>query len=296
MTSKIDRVQSLKQLLGMEHCQWQTLKGAHGYIDREYFDGVSIHSNGRPDMGVWLEMSGKGCRAYESYGNGDWSLLFQTALEYDYHITRIDAAIDEHDGILPIKKIADDVLSGNYVSRFKWYDVEQSSQGITVYLGSPTSDIRVRIYDKAAETGRQAEGHWVRCEIQMRNDNATAFAREYLTGNDSVFLGVLKNYIRFVTPSSKDSNNRRWNMRSYWSKFLGGVEALRLWSNPGAEYNLHNLEHFVHNQAGNSIRTYIEVFGSDKLLALLAQRNIDNLPLRYQNLIKRVFSAETQGG
>ncbi|MCI8808133.1 MAG: replication initiation factor domain-containing protein, partial [Oscillospiraceae bacterium] len=32
--------------------------------------------------------------------------------------------------------------------------------GSTIYIGAPSSDFRVRIYDKALEQG--AEGHWVR--------------------------------------------------------------------------------------------------------------------------------------
>ena len=57
-------------LLGMKEIPWQLTKGARGYQDRLYFNAISIHFNGRDDMGVWCEMSGQGCRAFETLSGG----------------------------------------------------------------------------------------------------------------------------------------------------------------------------------------------------------------------------------
>lgn len=68
-TSKIDSVNSIAALLGLSDLSFETIKGFYGYRDRLYFDGISIHFNGRPGMGVCVEMSGHGCRNFEKYSD-----------------------------------------------------------------------------------------------------------------------------------------------------------------------------------------------------------------------------------
>ncbi len=65
-TSKEHSPDELIKALGLSHCPWQELTGMRGYRDRKYFGNISIHYNGREDMGVWCEMSGQGCRNFES--------------------------------------------------------------------------------------------------------------------------------------------------------------------------------------------------------------------------------------
>ena len=76
ITSKIHSPQNFIELLGMQDVSWELVKGARGYMDRLYWGSISIHYNGREDMGVWLEMSGQGCRSFETFGNGDYESLF----------------------------------------------------------------------------------------------------------------------------------------------------------------------------------------------------------------------------
>ena len=65
-TSKVHTPDQLIAALGLSHVPWTETKGARGYRDRKYFSCISIHYNGRADMGVWVEMSGQGCRTFES--------------------------------------------------------------------------------------------------------------------------------------------------------------------------------------------------------------------------------------
>ncbi len=108
ITSKIDSPQTLIELLGLnrEGVVWEQVKGMHGYMDWLTFGGVNIHYNGREDMGVWLEMSGQGCRTFESFGSGDYDGLFCYVLENpeELHITRLDVAFDDHTGILDMER------------------------------------------------------------------------------------------------------------------------------------------------------------------------------------------------
>lgn len=65
-TSKAHSPEELISALGLAHVPWAETKGAKGYRDRKYFSCISVHYNGRADMGVWVEMSGQGCRTFES--------------------------------------------------------------------------------------------------------------------------------------------------------------------------------------------------------------------------------------
>ena len=51
-TSKKHTPEELIEALGLSHCPWTDTKGARGYMDRKYFGCISIHYNGREDMGV----------------------------------------------------------------------------------------------------------------------------------------------------------------------------------------------------------------------------------------------------
>ena len=65
-TTKTHTPEEIIEALGLTHVPFQEIKGAHGYRDRKYFSSISIHYNGRDDMGVWCEMSGQGCRTFET--------------------------------------------------------------------------------------------------------------------------------------------------------------------------------------------------------------------------------------
>lgn len=284
-TSKIDDVMSVMDLLGFEPSAFQTIKGMHGYRDREYYDGLSIHYGGRDE--VWVEMSGQGCRVFESYGHGDWLRLFAVLMMDDaYHITRLDVAYDDHEGLLDISRIAADCEAGNFVSRWRWWSVVKSSDGIAVYHGSPKSDARLRIYDKAAEKGR--EEHWIRVELQLRDDRAGEFIRQSLDKPlGELFSGVLAQYIRYVVPNEADSNNRRWETADYWAAFLGDAQRISLYVAPGVEYNFSNLERYAVDQAGAAVAAYIRIVGVEEYVAVVEAKLGSSRNPKYSLLIDR---------
>lgn len=190
-------------LLGMDAVPWELVKGARGYQDRLYFGGISIHYNGREDMGVWLEMSGQGCRTFESVGTGEFDRLFDFVRKGHGNITRLDVAYDDHTGLLPLDDIVEDTLQGRFVSRSRFWDVNISSVGKSLYHGSPKSDIRIRIYDKAAERHCAEGEHWVRVELQLRDQRALRFIS--LDGDIGFnFAGVVCNYLRYVIPEETE--------------------------------------------------------------------------------------------
>ena len=272
-TSKFHTPDELIDALGLSHVNWTLTKGARGYQDRKYFGSISVHYNGRPDMGVWVEMSGQGCRTFESLSAVGWERLFSFIRENGLKLTRLDVAYDDHTGILPMREILNDTQDGMYVSRSNYWETVLSSKGSTVQIGSPQSEILIRIYDKAAERKCEPGTHWIRCEIQMRDDRAVQFTNIPLPIGEA-FAGVLLNYLRYVEPSddASDTNRWRWPMKSYWQDLVADTQRISIYEAPGMEYNLERCENYVFNQAGNAIDTMLKLYGTDKFLEKIENR------------------------
>lgn len=254
------------QLLGMEDASvaWQHIHGAKGYHDRDYFEGINInYGSDDPDKYLWVELSGQGCRAFESYGSGDYNALFDFILNTEgVKVTRLDIAFDDREGLLLLNEVAAGLRGFDYVSPFKTWEVSDDSDGgCTIYIGSRRSNFFFRIYDKAIERGYKDRscGPWVRVEAQLRLDRAES----WLIGGHTPFdlIGLLSGYIRFIDPDRTDTNKSRAQTAAWWDKFVAAAKKVKLLSKPGVEYNLDNLTKFAFGMAGPSVYTALECFG-----------------------------------
>ena len=282
-TSKVHTPDQLIAALGLAHVPWTETKGARGYRDRKYFSCISIHYNGRPDMGVWVEMSGQGCRTFESLSKVGWEGIFSFIRDSGLKITRLDVAYDDHIGILNIREIANDTQAGMYISKSDYWETVLSSKGTTVQIGSPQSKVLIRIYDKAAERGKP-EDHWIRVEMQLRDDRAVQFTKIPLPIGQA-FSGVLLNYLRYVEAGG-DSNKWRWPMREYWFNLVQDAEKISIYQTPGMEYNEERCKHYVINQAGNAIDACIQMYGLYEFEKMIQERKTAPNP-KYQQLIQQ---------
>lgn len=299
-TVKGSTVDQVKSLIGLvdQAVHWEVLGGCNGYPQSEFYAGVRIMYGASDEMGICCNMSGQGCRSFETFGMGDWIKLFDilVSLGDNINITRCDLAFDDHTGVLDLVRIQADTNDGNYTAKFRWWKCEYGSEGISMYYGSPQSKIRLRIYDKAAERGFEDQ-HWIRVELQLRDGNADSAVRYLYSGMaiSTVFTGVLRNYIQFREPNDLDSNKSRWPMADYWAKFLEGAAPLTLWVKPGVEYNLFNLQRFVIEQAGNAISCYVAIYGFAGLADRLSEfKPMHKLPAKYQLLLD--LAAREGGG
>ena len=288
-TSKHHSPDSIINLLGFDYVVFAPIKGARGYTDRLYFEGVNVFFGGRDE--IWVEMSGHGCRAFETHGSGNWhELLEELVSTKDYHLTRLDVAFDDRTGLIDLNKLFRETDDQNYVSKFKAWDIRKSNKGITIYHGSEQSDIRFRIYDKARERKREEEGHWVRFEMQLRDDKATMFINKMILQSvGEVFAGVVNNYLRYVTkpPNSNDSRKLRWPTADYWFNLVGAAARQSLFVAPGTEYNLSKLEDYVVNQAGAAAATYINIMGLDDFLDRTGDKLGKSVNPNYQDLLHK---------
>ena len=276
-SSKIDDVHSIMEFLGLTDCDWKENSGRYYYGSCLRFGNINIYFDGlSDDMGVCVEMSGQGCRDFETFGTGDWFSIFQYYMQNrpQVNISRLDVAYDDFDRLLDLDKIIFDTFAENYVSRNKHWNVQKGSRGATVEHGDRGGSMYIRIYDKKAERKRDDLDYWARCELQLRDKLPGNFVEALLTGKDSIeilYFQVLNNYLRYVAPVDTDSNKRRWPTAEHWEKFLQTAERRSIFIAPGVDYNMLGLHRYVFNQAGNAIKTYIDIQGVDRFLEQLSQ-------------------------
>lgn len=295
-TSHCDSPETIMTMLGLKDVSWQKMdKGRNGYRQRWFFENISILYDGAENMGVCVDMSGTGCRAFETYSKISWQELMEILYfsSGDYNVTRLDMAFDDHTGILDINELQDDTDSHLYVSRSRQWKVEYGSQGTTIYHGSPRSNMYIRIYDKAAE--RNLENvHWIRVEMQMRDEIAFGFISGLIKNPvGDQFRGVLHNYLRYVVDPGTDENMSRWPMADYWAELINGIQRISCWSAPGTEYDEFHLANFVINQAGNAIDCYLQIFSIDDLVRELGNRAVKMSP-KYERLLAK-YKLLTEG-
>ncbi len=292
-TSKVHDIDSIVEFLGLENVTFTKSRGFQGYADRLYFGGISIHYGHGVNQDIWVEMSGKGCRAFETFADVDFFFLFNKIVNEPehYHITRLDVAYDCFDELIPIKRFAKDIAMKRFVTRFSeescGFYVHAGLVGITVDMGSRSSDVRFRCYDKAYERGYRPGDDdwysWVRFEIMLRNERAFSFLEQLTPENlGQLFRGVVTNYIRIVQPSSSDTNKSRWKITKWWSNFIDDAEAIQLFTPCETEYNMSKCERYVYRNCGNAIYTLLSVLGLPKFLRELKS----NKPVMNQKYIK----------
>ena len=280
--------EKLIEHLGLSISSFTQTYGFYGYADRLYFGGISVHYNLKNDNeqnSVLLEMSGQGCRQFETSSNVGFMQIFCEVSNGDFNITRLDIAYDDIDhtgnGLLDIGKIARYTLHQRFVTKWGGGTVMDSFRvsgnnepmvhALTVQFGSRQSKILLRIYDKAQERGG-FDYHWIRAEIVFKRERAAAFIGEVLNGKPigEIYAGVLLNYLRFI--KLDHSRKERCTIVKWWEQFLNYAEKIRLFSPKTVDYNLERVKNYVLNQAGNCIDTYIACVGEHKFMSDLKSR------------------------
>lgn len=268
-TTKIHSLPDVIDMLGLQKVSFQQMRGRYCYQDRLNYDGINIMYNGREGMGICVEFSGQGCRDFETYGNGDYKGIFDLIIQNwnedpekrEMNITRLDVAYDDFVGLLDLDYLMFAAQKGEYVSRCKDIEVIYSNKGCSVCHGSRLqSSVYIRIYDKKMERGRSDLGHWVRCEMKLKDDSARGFIK---LPNDirKNYFDVLNNYLRYIVPSDNTTNKCLVPTAPQWLKFIESWETVSIFDKPGVNYNFSNLFGYVNNQLSGAIATYIDVLG-----------------------------------
>lgn len=291
--SKCDKKETLIKFLGLEDRTFIDTKGWYGYSRQLYYDGIHILYDGTPDMGICVEMSGQGCRNFEKYGTGDYHEIFNYIVSNnDVNITRLDVAYDDFTGLLDFETLISDIEEENYVSRFREFPVERvyskevKNRSFTIYCGSHSSEVMFRIYDKRAEQKAFNLQHWLRFEIQLRRDRANMFIKLLLEGAElqSLYAGVIRNYLRFIVRSNSDTNLSRARTAPYWDDFLGAVDSVSIFV-ADTDYTETNLERFIKVQCSSAIVSFIALFGFKNFVYLVLGRSTLKLNDKHFSLL-----------
>lgn len=146
-------------------------KGLYGYLFSYSAVGCRLlFTPDRPD--VHVQLSGRGCDVFDCF-----------SLPANAKITRLDIAFDSYDGAYTVEDVWGCLLQGKTAGTARTIDgylgFAGKNSGRTVYVGSPKSTCRLRVYDKAAEQGIAADKRidfkdWSRFELQLRADLAHA--------------------------------------------------------------------------------------------------------------------------
>lgn len=262
----------LTQLLHFPLSEAESIRSYYGMPSCYYYMGIKLHYSNEL---IVLDMSGKGCRACEQLNPGfDWYeflFLFNDGLtrpikdsdgKLSVHISRIDVACD----LLGDERITLPFLQGyvrkdKFICKSTYHTCVIGNKEMAIYFGSPRSDRRLRIYDKAMEQGE--DGPWVRFEFQLRNDNALSFylnLSHICRGDFSeCYYGMLHDYLRFTTQSNMhDHNTNRLTVCAWWKRFLQGVKKISQLYLPGNDYDISNISRVYARQCASTVRTLIE--------------------------------------
>ena len=279
---KDDPSEVIREYLGLDPALFQdTGYSLLGYNKVLRFSDICVCYEPRENkhfqnMGICVSMSGNGCRAFETMSKlgakdkqGTQSVAFPALFQLltadeTANVSRIDIACDDREGYLNMDEIIDRTRSNEINSRLLRRTINFSlngkdKAGATVYIGAPSSESRVRIYDKALEQG--VEGHWIRVELVMRSANANAFVED-MTNSENVgklAAQVINDKFSFI--ERDDSNISRCTVCDWWQNFVDELDKVRLVSRDVIQHGVERIRSWIENQVGPSLYVLMKTMG-----------------------------------
>jgi hypothetical protein len=207
---------SVNELIPTLSRHWGIAKPGNGYKFAQRTLEGAVVSTGREDMGVHLDLPGA-CLAIIAANDSSLANVVRWIVQQTANFSRADFAVDATDSGLDIWRLRAMFEDGRADTRIRMFKmIESNAGGLTLYLGSPTSDRRIRIYNKAAERARLGElpdsADWIRIEYQARNEPAN-MAVHMLAGSE-----VIPDMIRSIILSAVD-----FPAHSTWTKIMRGA-------------------------------------------------------------------------
>jgi len=261
-------------------------KGGLGYKDQLINNNVRIFYNGNPGTGICTSISGKGCRFMECQGQDLWSLVFRLARSARINITRLDLALDTD--IKLIDKIRQNIDSKKYISKSRSISYIcksgiDSTRTETIYLGSRSSDLMIRIYDKAVEQGLE-EIDWERWEIVLKKEKIKEAIPLLKKDISQTFKNILYTYFRPIKAIA--SNKSRSKVETWYMKFLGKVEKVSLYREP-TQKTIEDKWAWVEKQVAPTLALLSLAFENTDFLAGIAEGNVNRIKQKDLNLIEK---------
>jgi Replication initiation factor len=140
--------------------------------------------------------------------------------------------------------------------------------GSTVYIGSAKSEGMLRVYDKAAESGRVGAG--IRWELQLRGEHAARFVAGAVAAGDDLgdyILGCTRGLVDFRDRSGQERGDRA-PLLDWWAGIVADAGRVGL-SGPTKVDSLAKRGAWLSRQAAPSLALLTFAYGGDWLRALL---------------------------
>lgn len=198
--------------------------------------GIHLYTDAPNDESIHLKISGKGCRELEAAGIvEDLPEFLAKLLQAGGRFSRLDAAIDDRDGVLNMNKVNFCCDNGLVVCRYEMIvpsggrdKISGAVTGSMVSFGRRGGESSIRIYDKGMKEG--ISEHWIRVELQTRDARAQSLAKAIAEGGQ-VVPGILLDCLAFKEKGQTD-RRERWPNAVWWTQFLGTEKRFQLETAP----------------------------------------------------------------
>lgn len=287
-------VESVISLLGYMDADFQLLpKGLNGYRSqlRHSVYPISIQYDGREGMGVHVDISGSAIQDMLNHYYKKQSFLtpfgmvayntfsFDSSVMSDLlksirsvgHVTRLDLAVDDIGAkYFTLPDLSSVLVSNGFVSKFRnWRELINRQNGNecighTIYLGSRTSSIMLRVYDKQLEQNDKLlkSGEmpimypWVRWELEIKDERAQQAAELLMNGQslNELTIGVLSNYLRLI--QNDNARKDRCSILPKWNLFIDGIMRLALYC-PSQPKTLDDTKNWLMKQTASSLASVV---------------------------------------
>lgn len=202
---------------------------------------------------------------------GKWLNIAGDGRELD--CSRIDIALDDHEKIIKLRKIAEAREAGNFFN-CSYSEIITSCrrgelEGVSIYFGSRSSDKRLRIYDKTIESKGKTLGN--RWEAQFRRKAAYEVFSLWLSAvekGDGVTCRLLQNIvlglIDFRQRDDNDKDRKRCHLLSWYQFLLEHLKAIpaRI-SVPKVEQSAQKSINWVNRSVGSTLAGLSIILKSD---------------------------------
>jgi hypothetical protein len=199
--------------------------------------GILVQSSDRIDMGTnWVVSGAAMTDLIARLGMPAFNRLVQACKS----VSRLDLAIDVKSNLVRNCELA--ARSCEYRSKAQGHTIiEDSYGGLTIYIGSRSSERCMRIYDKAAQL--QQPGPWTRVELELKRGWAYGAANE-IAGRvlPLVVLSLVRDFVQFPTIKA-------------WSEMLQDAAYIRI----NDERELHDTRHWLLTTVAKTMRRLIDL-------------------------------------
>ena len=236
--------------------------------------GISIATNGLPEQGIHVTITGQGCSFLFSYMTPEQFIT--NVLAHHGRFSRVDLAFDDYDSVwYTVPQLIKYLKRDELICRWKTYTIHQGgsisgkqNKQEALYLGSAKSDFCLKIYNKTLEQKQKCidadalanlPEQWTRWEFCCRGKQAHKLMETIQSHNfkiGEVFAGLLKDSMR-ICKASGDTNRWRWPVRPKWQQFIGEIVPICL----RVEQPKSSIEHkkeWLRNQVGPSLAAVLK--------------------------------------